>query len=298
MTERHQDAKIDVKRDIVMFHTVLCIDADRSPVAVAITTNPLVHEHYAQVVMHKTRSHGCATQVARYVRRTFGIEEPVTTYRAPRPVEVMIGWAAAGGMQHAPQRDTPWHLIVEHIAATPIRTLLEECADGHNAARTRYVVYEVRSSSHPAYRGITHRFDALERRYREAPPDIMLMMGGGPEVVQIGRFATMEEARTMLSGSMEAGDHLWTRKPSPNYVRRILALVENSDDIIWTCDETLATRQYDFNAVVIGPHVYTDYQIRHVLEHGSWPPNGNSHEGRRAKFIADNSEYIDALRKL
>jgi hypothetical protein len=277
MATRDLGVTIDVRRDLVMYHTVLCVGHDREPVAVAITTNPTDHKHYAQVVMHKTRSHGCATQVARYVRRRFEIEEPVMTHRAPRPVEAMIGYACAGGMQHAPTDRTPGWGVFQHIAATPIAELLREVAGGHNAARTRYVVYEVRSGSHSPHRGITHRYNALERRYQEAPPDQLVQ----PEVVQVGRYATMDEARDQTMGHMAATDFLWTRKPDPEYVRRILAVTLDRNEIVWRCDREPAVRRYDFPAVCIGPHVYTEFQIRHVLEHGAWPPDGRSSEGRR-----------------
>jgi hypothetical protein len=178
-------------------------------------------------------------------------------------------------MQHAPQRDTPWHPVVEHIAATPIADLLREVAGGHSTARTRYVVYEVRSGVR-RWRGVTNKFEALERRYREAPPDTLV----DPQIVQVGRFATMDEARPHLVEGSCASDLLWTRKPSPDYVRRILK-TSRTQGIVWTCDGAPAVRVYDFDAVVIGPHVYTEFQIRHVLEHGAWPPDGRSSEGRR-----------------
>jgi hypothetical protein len=275
MTERNLGVTIDVKRDIVMFHTVLCVDASKAPVAVAITTNPLDHRFYAQVVMHKTRSHNCAVQVARYVRRTFGIEEPVATHRTARPVEAMIGYACTRSAQHAPTESTPGWGVFQHIAATPISELLKEVADGHNAARTRYVVYEVRSASREALRSVTHRFPALERRYREAPPDTLV----SPDLVQISRHPTHEEAMAKCAGFGVAGEGLWTRKPSAEYMRKVLHATP--EDILWTHDGSPALRtHYVMPSVCVGPHVYTEYQVRHVLEHGVWPPNGNSIAGR------------------
>ena len=270
---------LEPKKGVIMFHTVLCIDASKKPIAVCITTNPLEHQHYAQVVMHKTRSHGCAVQVARYVRRRFDIEEPVTTLRAPRAVEAMIGYACTRSAQFPPNENTPGWGVFQHIAATPIAALLKEVADGHNAARTRYVVYEVRSAQHELLRGITHAFNALERWYKEAPPDTLIR----PDIVQIGRFASQEEARSHLGQRPPAGDHLWTRKPPADYVRRILKLV--GDELQWTYDDAPAIREYDFRAVVIGPHVYTEHQIRYVLEHGVWV-DGRTLEGRRIMALA------------
>lgn len=276
-TTRDLGVTISVRPGIVMWHTCLCVAQGGEPAAVVITTDPLAHDHLAQVVMHKTRSHGCAVQVARYVRRRFGIEEPVTTHRAARPREAMIGYACTRAAQHPPSSyGEDVFEVVKHIADTPISVLLSEVAGGHSTARTRYVVYEVRGAPLPPRRGITHRFTALERRYREAPPDATPFS----EVVQVGRHASREEAERQLVGFQPAGDHLWTRKPAPAYVARVLRIDANGD-IVWTCDGTSAVREYDFRAVVIGPHVYTEYQIRHVLERGAWPPNGNSTEGRR-----------------
>jgi hypothetical protein len=278
MTTRQSDTTINVRKDVTMHHVALCVNAKSEPVAVAVTTNPLEHGHFAQVIMHKTRSHQCAMQVARYVRRTFGIEEPVTTHHAVRPVEAMTGYACHAGRQYPPQEDTPWHPIVLHIASTPIATLLKEVANGHNVARTRYVVYEVRCGA-DRLRGVTHKFNALERRYREAPPDAF---GDRPcDIVQVGRFATQEEATRLAQECPSAGDHLWSRKPSPDYVRRHLGIRLSDNEISWIHDWSPAVRRYDFAAVCIGPHVYTEHQIRHVLEHGTWPPDGRTNEGRR-----------------
>jgi hypothetical protein len=279
MTDRNLGVTIDVRRDVLMYHTVLCVDQSGAPTAVSITTNPLDHSYRAVVVMHKTRSHSCAVQVARYVRRTFGIEEPVQTHRAPRAVEAMIGYACTRTAQHAPgSYPDDIFRVAQHIAATPIKRLLQEVADGHKTSSTRYVVYEVRSRGHKPHRGITHRYDALERRYREAPPDMLAYMN--TDLVQIGRYATHEEADMQTVGFLRAGDFLWERKPRPEYVRHVLRATPDND-IVWTCDGQTAIRHYDFLAVCIGPHVYTEFQVRHVLEHGEWPPNGNSLEGRR-----------------
>lgn len=278
MVERAEGGPLTVRKDLTMFHTVLCVDTDKSPIAVRITTNPLDHPYYAQVVMHKTRSHGCAVQVARYVRRRFDIEDAVQTHRTPRAVEAMIGYACTRTAQYPPTDKTPGWGVFQHIAATPIRDLLKEVADGHNASRTRYVVYEVRSGRIVVGRGVTHRYDALERRYREAPPDTW----PNAEVFQIGRFASMEEANKACFGSIEITDKLWTRHPPALYVLKVLIATPN--DILWTCDRTSAVRDYDFRAVCIGPHVYTEFQVRHLIEHGVWV-DGRTLEGRRIKVL-------------
>lgn len=263
-----------------MFHTVLCIGTDKAPTAVRITTNPLDHHHYAQVVMHKTRSHACAVQVARYVRRRFEIEEPVQTYRAVRAVEAMIGYACTRTAQYPPTEATPGWGVFQHIAATPIADLLKEVANGHNASRTRYVVYEVRTPLHKPLRGVTNRFDALERRYLEAPPDRYWPQK--VDIVQVGRYATADEAMRQIDPHLMASDHLWTRKPSIEYLHAVLIATPN--DIQWRYDRTSAVRDYDFRAVCVGPHVYTEFQIRHALEHGVWI-DGRTLEGRRIKVL-------------
>lgn len=280
MVDRIGSGPLDVRKDITMFHTVLCISADKIPIAVRITTNPLDHDHYAQVVMHKTRSHGCAVQVARYVRRRFEIEDAVQTKRTVRAVEAMIGYACTRSAQYPPTPQTPGWGVFQHIAATPISTLLKEVADGHNASRTRYVVYEVRTPLHKPLRGVTHRYEALERRYREAPPDRFYPHGA--DVVQIGRYATNEEAMRQVDPHMMASDLLWTRHPSMEYLHKVLIATPN--DIQWRCDRSSAVRDYDFRAVCIGPHVYTEFQVRHALEHGVWV-DGRTLEGRRIKVL-------------
>lgn len=262
------------RRDVVMWHVVLCVNSDKVPVEVACTTNPLQHSWYAQVVMHKSRSKQCSQQVARYVRRTFGIEEPVTTHNFPRAVEAMIGYACAGGYQHPPDERTPGWGVFQHIAETPISKLLEEVAGGHNAARTRYVVYEVRGTTLPvAPRGVTNKFNSLEGCFRRTPPDVH----PNASVVQIARCSTHEEAAKHTGGHPKADlDLLWTRHPPADHVRRHLALV--NDEIVWTCDGQRASRKYDnFEGVYFGNRMYTARQMRTLLETGEWV------DGRRSR---------------
>lgn len=267
---------ISVKQRM-MWHTVLLVGHDRLPRAVQITNDPLNHRDLAAVVMHKTASHGVAVQVARYVRRRFDISEPVETVRTSRAREAMIGYACTQTHAHPPgSYDDDVYRVVLHVSQTPVSRLLEEVAGGVSTARTRYVVYEVRIGP-DRLRGVTHKFAALERRYREAPPDCT---DRPVEIVQVGRYATADEARREAQSRPSAGDHLWTRKPDPAYVRRHL-FVDGNGDICWRCDGSSAVRRYSFEAVCIGPHVYTAHQVRHVLEHGSWPPDGRTGEGRR-----------------
>lgn len=270
-------AELDLTPDksIVMFHTVLVIGHDRNPSHVAITNNPLEHTAYAQIVMHKSRSVQCCKQVARYVRRTFEIEKPVIVHKSNRIMEAMIGYACANNMQYPPTESTPGWGVFQHIAATPISKLLEEVAGGHNCGHRRYHVYEVRSAGRATHRAITNKYHAIERRFRESPPDTIV----SPDVVLVGHYPTQEQAQGALKDFPLAGDHLWTRQPSIEYLRKILKIDDNNE-IVWTCDDTSAVRKYDFEAVVIGPHVYTEPQVRHALLHGVWIDR-RTREGRK-----------------
>lgn len=262
---------LTVNSKIVMWHTVLQISHDRTPDGVAITNNPLEFDgkrHMAQVVMHKTRSHGVAVQVARYVRRRFEIEVPVSTHKANRPLEARIGSACTTAAQYEPNDRTPGWGVFQHIAATPVSRLLEECKDGHNAARTRYTVYEVRGTSPDGpvrLRGVTHRMNAVELRFRLCPPDTLK----GADVVHVARCATREEAAKHGTVDHSVIEALWTKRPDPAYMRRVLRFDANGD-LVWSADGTSAVRRYDFEAVVIGPHVHTRKHVEHVLRSGEW----------------------------
>lgn len=264
--------ELTVDKTVKMLHVVLQMGHDREPMGVAITNNPLEFSPkvMAQIVMHKTRSHGCAVQVARYVRRTFEIEEAVTTHRSTRVVEARIAHVCMGGYQYGPENISERYLdAAKHIAATSIAELLEEVKNGHNAARVRYVVYEVRGrlGGHQVrLRGITNKMHSVERMYRQTPPDQM----EHPDVVHVGKFETMELAKAAC-GSFHPVliNLLWTRQPRIEYLKRIVKLDANGD-LVFVADSTGAVRPYETPSVVIGPHVYTERQIRLALETGSW----------------------------
>lgn len=279
MTERDLGVTIHVNKNVVMWHVCLAVGRDMAPRAVVLTQNPLEGRDHALVVMYKTRSHACGMQVGRYVRRTFDVEVPCETHRASRPVEAMIGYTCHGGFQHPPETGAPWYPVILHVAETPIGRLLDEVRGGHNAARVRYSVYEIRCDGEASHRGVTNKYNTVEDRFRRCPPDTLVR----PDVVLVGRFATDVEARIACDGMPEAHDGLWTRRPSLDYLRRILR-IENGE-LVWTCDGSAATRRYDFMAVVIGPHVYTATQVYWALEHGAWL-DFRTDAGRRAKYRA------------
>jgi hypothetical protein len=263
---------LTVDSKVVMWHTVLQIGHDKEPCGVAITNAPLEYDKakvFAQMVMHKTRSMNCAVQVARYVRRRFEIADATTIHRSTRPIEVKLAYVALNGYQYGPDNvDAEYRQVVAHIADRSIAQLLEESKGGLNAARVRYIVYEVRATcqAEPVrLRAITNKMHAVERLWRQAPPEGFTNI----DIVHVGKFETRQLAEAVLGSFGRAGDHLWARFPSVEYLRRILKFDENGD-LVFTADSTGAVRPYDTPSVVIGPHVYTESQICHVLEHGTW----------------------------
>jgi hypothetical protein len=269
MTER---AALDLtpKKGVIMLHTCLALDHDGRPNRVTITTNPLEFDDRrwkAQIVHHKTRSMNCAVQVARAVRRHYEIDETVVVHRSTRPVEAMIGYACTRSMTYPPSyiRDEI-NSYVAHVAGTPISALLEESAGGSNAARTRYTVYEVRSKGAPPMRAVSNKMHAVERIWRQCPPDTLAL----PDLVHVRKCETREEADRLCEGYPKVSDALWTRRPDPKYMARILKI--NYDEMPhWTSDGTLAVRTYDSGrVVVVGPHVYTLEHVLYCLARGAW----------------------------
>jgi hypothetical protein len=264
------------KKGVVMFHTCLCLGHDGRPAAVVITTNPLEFDDRrfkAQVVHHKTRSHNCAVQVARAVRRHYDISDAVGTHRSTRPVEAMIGYACTRSMTYPPGyiRDEI-NAYVAHVAGTPIGELLREEAGGINAGRTRYIVYEARGETldgRPVrLRAVTNKYHSVERVWRQCPPDTLR----ATDLVHVGKFETRELADAARGSFPPVTDALWTRRPPPEYMRRVLHLqVAPSLDVLWRADRTSAVRAYDSGrVVVVGPHVYTLDHVVHCLERGEW----------------------------
>lgn len=292
MTER---AGLDLtpKKGVIMFHTCLCLGHDGEPKAVAITTNPLEFDDArfkAQIVHHKTRSHNCAVQVARAVRRHYEIADAVSTHKSNRPVEAMIGYACTRSMTYPPSyiRDE-FNEYVAHVAATPIAELLREEANGINAARTRYIVYEVRAQkldgSKFLARAVTNKMHSVERIWRQCPPDTLKNC----DVVHVGKYETREIAYSVIGAIPQVSDALWTRRPDPKYMVRILKVV--GEDILWTADGTSAVRNYESSAgqvVVVGPHVYTREHVVHCLERGAW------YEGQFRKSTMPDFEQHEA----
>lgn len=280
-----------------MWHTVLCLDLSTGdPSRIAITTNPLEFDDTrfkAQIVVHKTRSQNCAVQVARYARRLFEIGDATIVHRSTRPLEAMIGYACTRTMTYPPSyvRDE-FNEIVRHVAATPIAALLEEVRNGVNASRTRYIVYEVRAHDLDGrsvrFRGVTNKMHSVERAWRQCPPDTLR----NADIVHVGKFATREEAEAKANETARLDEvgPLWTRRPSPEYMRRILRL--QGGDVLWTADGTSAVRPYENNPVVaIGPHVYTKDHVIYCLERGAWYDGYMRRAPKDEDLIAFNEKH-------
>lgn len=264
--------ELTIDKTVKMLHVVLQMGHDREPMGVSITNNPLEFGSnvMAQIVMHKTRSHGCAVQVARYVRRTFELENAVTTHRSTRVIEAKIAHVCMGGYQYGPENISERYVdCAKHIAATSISRLLEEVKDGHNAARIRYVVYEVRAmrQGQPVrIRGITHKMHRVEELYRRTPPDTLTNI----DLVHVGKFESIQLAEAAAGSFERASDHLWTRFPPIEYLKRVFKFDAN-DELVYTADSTGAVRPYDTPSVVLGASmVYSERQIRLAMKHGAW----------------------------
>ena len=267
MVKRSSGTDIAVDDSIVMWHSVLVVDGQNNVVAVEITNNPLdcwIQGAKAQIVMHKTRSKLCAAQICRYLRRHFEITAMSPVRRCTRTVEAKIGYACAGGYQYEPSERQPGYGLLGHIAAHSIAELLKESARGVNATRIRYTVYEVRSAGR-TFRNVTHKYHSVEKRWRYSPPPGMHVH----LMHVIGRYETMEQAQKQCDGFEQITDDLWPRFPDVEYIRRLLKLDEHGN-IVWTVDSTPAVRPYAVPAVCIGPQVYTERQVRGVLETGEW----------------------------
>lgn len=274
MTDRQSGSTINVDASIRLWHTCLQIGHDRAPSGVVITNNPLEYDRtkvYAQLVMHKTRSLNCAVQVARYARRRYELDGSVSTHRSARWIEAKIGYVCLNGYQYGPENVSEDHLkVVGHIAATSIKQLLEEVRDGINAARTRYIVYEVRAQDlegrKVALRGVTNKFHAVEGIWRRSPPDTLR----NPDLVHIAKCETRDEAEAHVSGHQRVSDDLWTRRPPVDYLRRVLRI--SGDDVVWAVDGSSAVVDYDGpgKTVRINQHLYTLPHIVYALEHGAW----------------------------
>lgn len=264
---------ITVDASIKMWHTVLQMGHDKEPCGVAITNNPLEYDKakvFAQLVMHKTRSMNCAVQVARYVRRTFDVSDATSVHRATRYVEAKIGYVCLNGYQYGPENVSERYLkVVGHIAGTSIADLLKEVAGGINAARTRYIVYEIRelAGQKRRWRAVTNKMHSVQRIWTQCPADTVER----PDIVHVGKFETMELAQAAC-GSFPKPEGLWTKRPDPRYVARILR-IDGTGSIVWVSDGTVAVRSYDTmssDVVVIGPHVYPVEHVRYCLERGAW----------------------------
>lgn len=256
----------------MMWHVTAQISQDNLPIAIFITNNPYVHTDKAAVILHKTASKQCATQVARYARRTLHIESaPIKKHTVSR--EGMIGAAVTTMTQYQATKQTPCYNMVLHIASTPISQLLKEVEGGHNAARVRYVVYEVRTNGKPHGRFISNKTHSIDRMWNEAPPDKVVR----PSVHVIGRFESRQEAE-LLANAFNPIVHaeLWTRKPKIEWLRAYLKIV-GADILFVTTDESAVTQYANTQMVLIGSHSYTKAQVMVVLKTGIW------HDGRITK---------------
>lgn len=265
--ERNLGVTIAVRAGIVMHHTVLRVDDLGNPVGVGITTNPLEFRGcYAQIVMHKTRSHNCAVQVARYVRRTFDLTDTVVQHKSNRPLEAMIGYVCTGGLQHPPDDTTPGFDVIRHIALTSIKQLLEEVVGGTNAARTRYRVYEIREmgGARRTWRAVTNKFHAVERIWLECPADTV----EAPDLAHLGSFETRASADALLENHEPITDLLWRRRPAAEYLHRILEI--RDDHLYFRASGYSAVRPYAVPTVVLGPHSYTLPHVLHAMRSGRW----------------------------
>src|SRR5690606_9682729 len=123
--------------------------------------------------------------------------------------------------------------------AMRIADLLDEVRGGHNASRTRYVVYEVRGLRREhrtpvRLRGVTNKFHALEDRIRRSPPDTLT----NSDVVVVARCATSQECAPHLDSYESFGDGWWNRfPPIVGYLDTILHVAENGD-LLWSIDNT------------------------------------------------------------
>lgn len=267
MVQRADGATISVNKNVVMWHSVLQVDYQNKVVGIEISNNPLIFDSKilkAQVVMHKTASTNVAKQVSRFLRRRYDLLAPAEVIKHPRPIEAMLGYACAGGLQHPPNERTPGWGVFQHIAITPIRLLLEEEPSAPGATRIRYTVYEVRCDQ-GVLRGITNKMNRVLLCWRQCPPDTLT----NTDVVHVGRYADYKDAEKNMDGHPWVTDRLWTRKPSQDYLRRILKIVDG--DLFWVADSTAAVRTYGNGEIVcVGPHSYPRRQIQWALEHGEW----------------------------
>ena len=272
MVER-AGSTLTVDSSVRMLHVCLQIGHDKQPKSVAITNNPLEYDRnriFAQMVMYKSKSHNCCVQVARYVRRTYDIGDATVVHRSGRFVEAKIGYVCLNGYQYGPENVSEEHLkVVGHIAATSIKQLLEEVKNGINAARTRYVVYEVRElgGAKRRWRAVSNKMHSVLRVWATAPADTVER----PDIVHVGKFDSMELAQAAC-GEFPKPEGLWTRSPAAQYLRPIIRI--EGDEIVFVADGSTAVRPYDSQVsgpvVVIGPHTYMATHVRYCLERGEW----------------------------
>jgi len=250
----------------LMWHVVVHIDNDNKPAGVQCTTDPYDHKHKAAIVMHKSGSRQVSTQVARFVRRTLALPN-TTMHRANVPREAMIGYACTTSMQYPPSDRMPCFSLVKHIAETPVKILCESVVGGHNAARTRYVVYEVRAKGKPFSRFVSNKTHSVDRTWVEFPPDKI----EEPSLHAMGRFETREAADAEASKlPVIANGQLWTRKPPLEYLLKHLEVNFDKKEVLFRSTGKTAIRKYNIEMVILGPHAYTLAQVTTAVQRGAW----------------------------
>lgn len=266
-------------KDKLMWHVVIHIGQDgpdgqktNQSVGVEMTTNPYEHVHKAAIIMHKSSSRQVAAQIARFVRRTIDVDK-ASINKSSRPREAMLGYAVTTTTQFKPDHRTPHFELVKRIAATPISTLMESVSGGHNAARTRYTVCEVRTQlGVPLGLFVSNKMHAVDRMWLDSPPDKV----PGATLHVMGRHETRELADVQVGGLKIINRSLWTRKPDIEWIRKHVSIT--GKDLVFTNTGNTAIREYSSGRrVIIGPHVYTVNQILRALREGYW------YDGRESK---------------
>lgn len=251
-------------KNIVMWHTVAHVAQDNSVVGVEITTDPYDHLHKAAIVLHKSRSRAVALQIARFARRSLGIDR-VSVNRANIPRDARIGYALSRSLQYAPNDRTPCQALVLEIAGTSIKELLARSDSGDNAARGRYFVLEIRDGGVPLGRIVSNKVHSVERMWREAPPNL----APRSELFVVGKYSDRDQAVEAMGALGIDYTTLWDRHPPAEYLERILAV--KGDGVVFVRTGLSAVREYASGPmVVVGPHSYTKRQVLSTLQFGWW----------------------------